>query len=96
MDTRNSKFRQGFALEVWEVESFGFGKCSQNFLRSLPTLQEVGKHPTWVYFSSKGRIWPWLSPKGCLVGFSNVKMPFSGFLDFWDESVDQLVDRKVI
>ena len=48
MDTRNSKFHQGFERKVWEVESFGFRKCSQNFLRSLLKLQEVGFSPTLV------------------------------------------------
>ena len=43
MDTGNSKFRQGFTREVREVESFRFGKRSRNFLKSLLTLQEVGK-----------------------------------------------------
>ena len=54
MDTRNSKFRQGFVRKVWEVESFGFKKCSWNFLGSLLTLQEVGILPTFVIFHSRG------------------------------------------
>ena len=56
MDIENSKFRQGFAWEVREVENFGFGKCLRNFLGSWLKLQEVGKLPTWVYFLSKGRL----------------------------------------
>ena len=54
MDTRNSKFCQGFTHKVWEVESFRFGKCSWNFLGSLLTLQEVGILPTLVYFPFYG------------------------------------------
>ena len=50
MDTRNSEFRHGFALEVSEVESFGFKKCPRDFLGALLTLQEVGIFPTLVYF----------------------------------------------
>ena len=71
MDTGNSKFRRGFVREVHKVESFGFGKSSQSSLKALLTLQEVGKLPTWVYFSFKGSLWPWLSHRGCLVGFPN-------------------------
>ena len=55
MDTRNSKFRQGFAWNVREVESFGFKKCSRDFLGSLLTLQEVGNLLTRVHFPSKSR-----------------------------------------
>ena len=58
VDTRNFKFRRGFAREVREVESFGFGKCSWNFLEALLMLQEVGKVATWIYFPSKGHHWP--------------------------------------
>ena len=54
MDTRNSKFRQGFARKLREVKSFGLRKCSQNFLRSLLMLQEVGILPTLVIFHSRG------------------------------------------
>ena len=54
MDTRNSKFRQGFTWKVREVESFGFRKCLWNFLGSLVTLQEVGILPTLVIFNSRG------------------------------------------
>ena len=46
MDTRNSKFRQGFVRKVRGVERFGFMKCSRDFLGSLLTLQEVGNLPT--------------------------------------------------
>ena len=73
MDTGNSKFRRGFVQEVRKVESFGFKKSSQSSLEALFTLQEVGKLPTWVYLSFKGGLWPWLSPRGCLVGFPNAK-----------------------
>ena len=59
MDTRNSKFHQGFTWEVKEVESFWFKKCSRNFLGSLLTLQEVGILPNLVIFHSRG----------CLVDF---------------------------
>ena len=31
------------------------------------------------YFLSKGHPWPWLSPRGCLGGFSNANNAFSGF-----------------
>ena len=55
MDTRNSKFRQGFARKVREVESFGFGKCSWNFLGTLLAIQEVVNLPTLVYFPSRSR-----------------------------------------
>ena len=48
MDNRNSEFCQGFAREVREVESFGFRKCSRDFLEALLTLQEVGILPTLV------------------------------------------------
>ena len=54
MDTRNSKFRQGFMRKVREVERFGFRKCSWNFLGSLVMLQEVGILPTLVIFHSRG------------------------------------------
>ena len=50
MDTGNSKFRRGFMQKVWEVESFGFRKCPQDFLRALLTPQEVGILPALVYF----------------------------------------------
>ena len=50
VDTRNSKFRQGFEREVREVESFGFKKCLYDFLGALLTLQEVEILPTLVYF----------------------------------------------
>ena len=56
MDTGNLEFGQGLVREAWEVGSFEFGKWSRNFLGSWLTLQEVGKLPTWVYFSSKGRL----------------------------------------
>ena len=55
MDTRNSKFRQGFVWKVRGVKSFGFKKCSRDFLKSLLTLQEVGNLPTRVYFPSRSR-----------------------------------------
>ena len=58
MDTRNSKFRQGFARKVWEVKSFGFRKCSQNFLGSFFTLQEVGFSPTLVISCLRVIQWP--------------------------------------
>ena len=51
--TRNSKFCKGFVLKVRGVKSFGFKKCSRDFLRSLLTLQEVGNLPTKVYFPSR-------------------------------------------
>ena len=54
MDTINSKFRQGFAQKVREVKSFGFRKCSRNFLGLLLTLQEVEILPTLVIFHSRG------------------------------------------
>ena len=54
MDTRNSKFRQGFTQKVQGVESFGFRKCSRDFLKSLLKLQEVGILPTLVIFHSRG------------------------------------------
>ena len=54
MDTRNSKFRQGFVRKVREVEIFRFRKCSRNFLGSLLTLQEVEILPTLVIFNSRG------------------------------------------
>ena len=54
MNTRNSKFRQGFSLKVREVESFEFKKCSRNFLRTLLTLQDVGILSTLVIFHSRG------------------------------------------
>ena len=54
MDTRKSKFLQGFTHKVWEVESFGFKKCLRNFLRSLLMLQEVNILPTLVIFHSIG------------------------------------------
>ena len=54
MDTGNSKFRQGFMLEVREVESFGFRKCPRDFLEALLTLQEVEILPTLVYFPFQG------------------------------------------
>ena len=38
MDIGNSKFHRGFVWEVREVESFGFGKCSQDFLGVLVML----------------------------------------------------------
>ena len=50
VDTRNSKFRRGFAWEVREVESFGFRKYPRDFLETLLTLQEVGILTTLVYF----------------------------------------------
>ena len=53
MDTKNSKFCQGFARKVRKVESFGFKKCSQNFLGSLLTLRDVGILPTLVIFHSR-------------------------------------------
>ena len=55
MDTKNSKFRQGFVRKVRGVESFGFRKCSRDFLESLLTLQKIGNLPTQVYFPSKSR-----------------------------------------
>ena len=54
MDTKNSKFRQGFARKVQEIESFGFRKCLRNFLGPLLTLQEVEILPTLVIFHSRG------------------------------------------
>ena len=73
MDTRNSKFHQGFAQKVREVESFGFRKCSRNFLGSLLTLQEV--RILFVFFFSLFSILRvvWLSfnaLRGCLAVFS--------------------------
>ena len=41
---------EGFARKVREVESYGFRKCSLNFLGSLLTLQEVEILRTLVYF----------------------------------------------
>ena len=55
MDTRNSKFRQGFMWKVRGVESFGFKKCSRDFLWSLLMLQEVGSLPNQAYFPSRSR-----------------------------------------
>ena len=80
MDTRNSRFHQGFAWKVWEVESFGFKKCSWNFLGLLLTLQEVGKLPTLVYFSSRSPFWSYLSPRGYLVELLNANNEFFGIL----------------
>ena len=54
MDNGNSEFFQGFAREVCEVQSFGFRKCSRDFLEALLTLQEVGILSTLVYFHSRG------------------------------------------
>ena len=54
MNTKNSKFREGFAREVREIESFRFRKCSWNFLGSLLRLQEVGILHTLVIFHSRG------------------------------------------
>ena len=39
-----------FVRKVQEVESFGFRKCSRNFLGSLLILQEVEILHTLVYF----------------------------------------------
>ena len=55
MNTKHSKFRQGFARKVRGVESFGFRKCSRDFLESLLTLQEVGNLLTRVHFPSRSR-----------------------------------------
>ena len=57
-DTKNSKFRQGFAWKVREVKSFGFRKCSWNFLGSLLTLQEVGFSHTIVISCLRAIQWP--------------------------------------
>ena len=38
VDTRSSKFRQGFMREVSEVEIFGFRKCSRGILGALLKL----------------------------------------------------------
>ena len=54
MDTKNSKFRQGFARKVREVENFEFGKYSRNFLESLLMLQEIEILHTLVIFHSRG------------------------------------------
>ena len=48
MDNINFKFRRGFVMEVREVKSFGFRKCTRDFLGVLLTLQEVGILPTLV------------------------------------------------
>ena len=58
MDTKNSKFHQGFAQRVREVESFGFKKCSRNFLGSLLALQEVEFPPTLVISCLRAIQWP--------------------------------------
>ena len=58
METKNSKFRQGFVQKVLVVESFGFRKCSQNFLESLLTLQEVGFSSTLVISCLRAIQWP--------------------------------------
>ena len=50
----HSKFCQGFARKVQEVESFGFRKCLHNFLGSLLMLQELWILPTLVIFHSIG------------------------------------------
>ena len=50
MDTRNSKFRQGFVQKVQEVEIFEVHKVSRNFTGSLLTLQEVGVSSYFGYF----------------------------------------------
>ena len=52
MDTRNSRFRQGFAQKVQEFESFGFRKCSWNFHRSLRSRSRVFSY--YSYFMLKG------------------------------------------
>ena len=57
MDTGNFKFRQGFVQEVQEVESFGFRKCSRDFLEMFLMLQEVGKLPTLIYFPFGSNLW---------------------------------------
>ena len=73
MDTGNSEFHQGFRREAREVKGFEFGKCSRNFLGSLLTFQEVEKLSTWIYFSYKGCLWPWLSLRGYLGVFRTQK-----------------------
>ena len=50
MDTENSKFHQGFTLEVHEVESFEFRKCPRDLFRAFLTLQEVGVSSYSGYF----------------------------------------------
>ena len=50
MDAGNSEFRQGFAREVREIESFKFKKFPRDLLVVLLTLQEVGILPSLVYF----------------------------------------------
>ena len=62
MDTRNSKFRQGFEWKVQEVESFGFRKYSRNFLESLLTLQELGFSPTIVISCLRAINAHWVQP----------------------------------
>ena len=47
----------GFARKVREVKSFGFRKCSRNFIGSLLTLQEVGIISNLVYFPFLGVVW---------------------------------------
>ena len=54
VDTKNSKFGQGFAREVREVKRFEFRKCPRDFLGMLLTLQEVGILSTLVYFPFYG------------------------------------------
>ena len=78
MDTGNSEFHQGFTLEVQVVESFGFRKCPQNFLRSLLMLQEVGKLPTRVYFPYRSRIGLGSALGSVWMAFKNQKNTF-----FW-------------
>ena len=50
MDTENSKFCQGFAWEVREVENIRFRKFPWDFLGVLLTLQRVGILPALVDF----------------------------------------------
>ena len=54
-DTKNSKFRQGFARKVRKVKSFG---CSWNFLGSLLMLQDAGFSHTIVISCLRAIQWP--------------------------------------
>ena len=83
MDTRNSKFHQGFVWKVREVESFRFKKCSQNFLGSLLRFQDVGILPplvisilrvVWLSFNALNGLFGRFFPKGLfgkLMGYGN-------------------------
>ena len=57
MDTINSKFRQGFARKVREVDSFRFGKstASGSGSRQLQVQEVFAELPRVVAHTSRGR-----------------------------------------